>query len=135
MNDERQPAPKWIEPQWPAPPNLRALSTLRHGGASVGPYASLNLAEHVGDDAATVLANRARLKRDAGLPAEPLWLEQVHGIDVVQLDAGSASAPPRADASVSFEPGRVCVVMTADCLPVVLADRAGTRVGVAHAGW
>jgi len=78
------------------------------------------------------------LRAAAGLPAEPLWLEQVHGISVaVHADAAAdaGAPPPRADAAVAFVPGRVCVVMTADCLPVVFADRAGTRVGVAHAGW
>jgi YfiH family protein len=82
-------------------------------------------------------ANRAWLREAAHLPAEPLWLEQVHGIEVV-VNTGSSvidAVPPRDDAAVAFEPGRVCVVMTADCLPVVFADRAGTRIGVAHAGW
>lgn len=136
MNDDRQAAPAWVTPPWPAPPNVRALSTLRHGGTSAGAYASLNLARHVGDEVAAVCENRARLRSHAGLPAEPLWLEQVHGVDVVANDATlDLSGTPRADAAVAFEPGRVCVVMTADCLPVVLADRAGKRVGVAHAGW
>jgi YfiH family protein len=106
---------RWLEPDWPAPPGVRVISTLRPGGVSTGPYASLNLAAHVGDR------------------PEPLWLEQVHGVDVV-VHEGTATLP-RADACVAFEPGRVCAVMTADCLPVVLADAAGTRVGVAHAGW
>jgi YfiH family protein len=100
----------------------------------VGAYASLNLATHVGDDEDAVRENRQRLRRFAALPAEPLWLEQVHGVDVVRHD-GAADPEPRADAAVAFEPGRVCTVMTADCLPVVIADRAGTRIGVAHAGW
>jgi YfiH family protein len=139
MSSDRDPArdPAWLVPEWNAPSQVRALSTLRTGGVSAGSYSSLNLARHVGDDPAHVLANRARLVIDARLPAEPLWLEQVHGTDVV-VHAGetsSASTPLRADAAVAFEAGRVCVVMTADCLPVVFADRAGTRVGVAHAGW
>ena len=124
----------WIEPDWPAPAHVRVLSTLRGGGMSEGPYASLNLAGHVGDRAEDVAANRLLLREAARLPAEPLWLEQVHGTAVVR-HAGSASTPPRADAAVAFEPGRLCAVMTADCLPVVFADRAGTRAGVAHAGW
>ena len=124
----------WIEPDWPAPAHVRVLSTLRGGGVSDGPYASLNLAGHVGDRTEDVAANRLLLREAARLPAEPLWLEQVHGTAVVR-HAGSARTPPRADAAVAFEPGRVCAVMTADCLPVVFADRAGTRVGVAHAGW
>lgn len=127
-------APGWIEPDWPVARHVRVLSTLRAGGVSEGPYASLNLAAHVGDRPEAVAANRRLLRQAAQLPGEPLWLEQVHGAAVVR-HAGAAGAPPRADASVAFEPGRVCAVMTADCLPVVLADRAGTRIGVAHAGW
>jgi hypothetical protein len=123
----------WISPDWPLPEHVRVLSTLRGGGVSDGPYASLNLAAHVGDRPEAVAANRLLLREAAHLPAEPLWLEQVHGIDVARhgRDAGT----PRADAAVSFAPRQVCAVMTADCLPVVFADRAGTRVGVAHAGW
>lgn len=100
---------------------------------SAGPYASLNLAAHVGDQPEAVVANRVLLREAAHLPAEPLWLEQVHGTNVVRHE--DAGPGVRADAAVAFEPGRVCAVMTADCLPVVLADRAGTRVAVAHAGW
>ena len=126
----------WLLPDWrDAPPGLRALSTRRSGGVSAGPYASFNLARHVGDDPAAVEANRAILRNGASLPSEPLWLEQVHGVDVIEHRGGQPAVPPRADAAVAFEPGRVCAVMTADCLPVVLTDRAGTRVGVAHAGW
>jgi YfiH family protein len=117
-------------------PAVRALSTLRRGGVSTGSYDSFNLALHVGDDAALVAANRQLLRRAAGLPAEPLWLEQVHGIHVVENSGRTGgAAPPTADAVVAFGPGRVGVVMTADCLPVVFADLAGTRIGVAHAGW
>jgi hypothetical protein len=123
---------EFVRPAWSLP-RVRVLSTTRAGGASRGACASLNLALHVGDDPAAVAENRHRLRVAGGLPAEPLWLEQVHGVDVVVHD-GRAGVP-RADAAVAFEPGRVCVVMTADCLPVVLADRDGTRVGVAHAGW
>ena len=128
---------RWLEPDWPAPPRVRAVATLRTGGVSTGPYAALNLAQHVGDDPAAVAENRRRLSAAVRLPAEPLWLEQVHGVDVFR-HAGSDSlgrVPPCADASVAFEPGRVCAVMTADCLPVVFTDRAGTRIGVSHAGW
>lgn len=124
----------WIEPDWPVPGHVRALSTLRGGGASEGSYGSLNLAAHVGDRPGAVAANRLLLREAAHLPDEPLWLEQVHGTAVVR-HAGAVGTPPRADAAVAFAPGRVCAVMTADCLPVVFADRAGTRVGVAHAGW
>jgi YfiH family protein len=123
----------WIAPDWPAPAHVRVLSTLRAGGVSDGPYASLNLAAHVGDRPDAVVANRLLLREAAHLPAEPLWLEQVHGIDVVRHPGDAVAV--RADASVAFEPGRVCAVMTADCLPVVLTDRGGTRIGIAHAGW
>jgi YfiH family protein len=123
----------WLEPDWPAPPGVRVLSTLRTGGASEGRYASLNLAAHVGDRAEAVAENRRRLRVAVALPAEPLWLEQVHGVDVAVHDGGSNLR--RADASIALTSGRVCAVMTADCLPIVLTDRAGTRVGVAHAGW
>lgn len=124
---------EWLTPDWPAPARVRVVSTLRTGGRSGGRYASLNLASHVGDDAGHVAANRERLRAAAALPAEPLWLEQVHGTDVVRHDGRTDT--PRADAAIAFEPGRVCAALTADCLPVVLADRAGSRVAVAHAGW
>ena len=123
---------EFVGPAWSLP-RVRVLSTTRTGGASVGHCASLNLALHVDDEPAAVAENRRRLRAAGGLPAEPLWLEQVHGVEVV-VHRGQSQVP-RADATVAFEPGRVCVVMTADCLPVVLADRSGTRVGVAHAGW
>ncbi len=121
----------WIVPGWPAPANVKALSTTRAGGVGVAPFDSLNLGTHVGDDPAAVAANRARLR--ALLPVEPCWLNQVHGTAVVDL--ATAHGVPDADAAVSRTPGAVCVVMTADCLPVLLCDRAGTVVGAAHAGW
>jgi YfiH family protein len=124
---------EWLAPDWPMPHNVRVVSTFRTGGSSEGPYASLNLAEHVGDDAGSVRENRRRIRSAARLPCEPLWLEQVHGCEVVEVTG--QTGVPRADAAVATGPGRVCAVMTADCLPVVLADRAGTRVAVAHAGW
>ena len=123
----------WIAPDWPVPGHVRVLSTLRAGGVSEGPYASLNLAAHVGDRAEAVATNRLLLREAAHLPAEPLWLEQVHGIEVVRHEGQAAGS--RADAAVAFVPGRVCAVMTADCLPVVFADRRGTCIGVSHAGW
>ena len=131
------PQGSWLTPDWDVEPNVHALSTLRGGGLSAQAYASFNLAQHVGDDPEHVRANRALLRAAAKLPSDPLWLEQEHGIHVVEHPgpAATGAAQPRADACVAFEPGRVCVVMTADCLPVVFADRAGTRIGVAHAGW
>ncbi|HXE40620.1 MAG TPA: peptidoglycan editing factor PgeF [Azonexus sp.] len=118
-------------PDWPAPANVRAVQTLRSGGCSPAPWDSFNLGDHVGDDPARVAANRATLR--AVLPAEPLWLTQVHGIAVV--DAGTASPAREADAAFARQPGKVCAVMTADCLPVLFCDRAGTVVAAAHAGW
>jgi YfiH family protein len=116
-------------PDWPAPPNVRAWTTERGGPAR---YGTLNLAMHVGDDANAVAANRKRLREAVDLPAEPRWLEQVHGTRVLDLDRDDAV---RADGAVTTRAGTVCTVMTADCLPVLFCDRAGTRVGVAHAGW
>lgn len=121
-----------IIPDWPAPPGVRALITTRAGGVSAGAYASMNPADHVGDDPAAVDRNRALLR--ALLPGEPNWLKQVHGSGV-HVATGKTSGVPEADACVSAIPGTVCVVLTADCLPVLLCDEAGSVVGVAHAGW
>jgi YfiH family protein len=109
------------------------LSTLRVGGSSRAPYASLNLGGHVGDAAIAVAKNRRSLREAAGLPNEPCWLSQVHGTRVADLDADSMGG--EADAAVTSEPGRVCAILTADCLPVLLAAAAGGRVAAAHAGW
>jgi hypothetical protein len=121
----------WIVPDWDAPPAVRALVTTRAGGVSRGAFATLNLAAHVGDNAEAVVQNRARLRNH--LPADPVWLEQVHGATVVDADAGRAL--PRADGAVARTPHRVCAVLTADCVPVLLAHRGGGTVGIAHAGW
>ena len=118
-----------ITPDWPAPANVRSLITTRSGGVSAAPYASLNLGDHVGDNPQHVMQNRAVLK--AQLPAEPRWLKQVHGIAV----ADACMVGAEADASVAFQAGEVCAVLTADCLPVLLCDQSGTVVGAAHAGW
>jgi polyphenol oxidase len=123
----------YIKPDWPAPRNVFATATTRVGGVSIGPYSSLNLGSHVGDDAHAVEENRKRVRDALGLLAEPSWLNQVHGTNVIEADA--AMQAPTADASVAFGPGRVCVVLTADCLPVIFCDDAGTRVAAAHAGW
>lgn len=121
----------WIVPDWPAPRRVHALSTTRSGGVSQGPYASLNLGDHVYDDPRHVAENRARV--GACLPALPLWLSQVHG--TVVADAATAGDGAVADASVMRGPGRVCAVMTADCLPVLLCSADGAVVAAAHAGW
>lgn len=114
-------------------PGVRYGCTSRAGGVSAGPWASLNLALHVGDDPQAVLENRRRLA--AALPSEPFWLEQVHGTAVADADTAAATPPPRADAAVTMQPGRVLAIMTADCVPVVMADTQGRVLGVAHAGW
>lgn len=120
-----------IVPDWPVPANVMALQTIRAGGVSVAPYDSLNLGSHVGDNPLAVARNRILL--NGLLPSEPVWLEQVHGTAVASADA--ASCRTRADACVARRRGAVCVVMTADCLPVLLCDEDGTVVGAAHAGW
>ncbi len=124
---------EWIAADLGAPAGLRAGTTTRAGGVSVGSRASLNLAGHVGDDPVAVLENRTRLRAAFQLPAEPLWLQQVHGTEVAIHD-GRPNAPV-ADAAVAFESGRVLAVLTADCLPVVLVADDGGRLGIAHAGW
>ena len=125
------PHPDWIVPDWPAPANVRALITTRAGGASTGPFASFNLGLRTGDDPVAVAANRATL--DALLPQSPRWLRQVHGAGVVEVDG--LEGTPEADAGIARRPGTVCGVLVADCIPVLLANRAGTSVAVAHAGW
>jgi YfiH family protein len=127
-----------VTPDWPAPPAVRAAFTLRMGGVSAAPFDSLNVGAHVGDAAAAVTENRRRVCSHLRLPAEPSWLEQVHGIEVADLDAptGQASAPHlRADAAIARCAGSVCVMQVADCLPVLLAARDGCAVAAAHAGW
>ena len=139
----------WLTPQWPAPAAVCALSTLRGGGVSAAPFASLNLAAHVGDAPAAVAENRRRLRAAAGLPAEPAWLAQVHGALILDLDAGvttgvvtgvatgvaaGAAAGP-ADGAVTRTPGRVCAILAADCLPILFATESGDAVAAAHAGW
>lgn len=118
-------------PEWSAPPGVHALQTLRGGGCSPVPWDSFNLGEHVGDAPERVATNRGQLRQL--LPAEPSWLQQVHGNVVV--DAEKCPSFMAADASFARRPGVVCAVMTADCLPVLFCDRAGTVVAAAHAGW
>lgn len=117
-------------PDWPAPGNVRACVTSRAGGVSQAPFDSLNLGDHVGDDPAAVAENRRRLAELHAI--QPAWLRQVHSITVVEADP---TRHPEADASWSSTPGIACAAMTADCLPALFTDRAGTRVAAAHAGW
>lgn len=127
------PTLRCIEAHWPAPAHVQALCTTRTGGDSEAPYASLNLAQHVGDDSTTVDRNRRLLA--AALPegTSVQWLSQVHGTTVVQ--ASPAGACPEADACYSHQAGIACAVLTADCLPVLFCSMAGDRVAAAHAGW
>jgi polyphenol oxidase len=128
----------WFEPEWPAPSGVRVVSTLRGeaggGGASKAPYACFNLGRHVGDDPLAVAENRRILRRGAGLPAEPAWLPQVHGVTVTDLDEGSP-ADAASDAAITRHSGNVCAILTADCLPIVFATDTGDTVAAAHAGW
>ncbi|BAP55764.1 multi-copper polyphenol oxidoreductase, laccase [Thioploca ingrica] len=122
-----------ITPNWPAPPQVKAYITTRHGGVSHPPYDSFNLAEHVGDDAQAVANNRAILVQTLKLPTEPIWLNQVHGTQAIA--AQPAQLNGIADATYTNQAGQICVVLTADCLPVLFCDRYGTTVAAAHAGW
>lgn len=124
----------WIVPDWPAPANVHAVSTTRTGGVSRGAHASFNLGAHVGDDPRAVAENRLALRAELNLPQEPHWLTQVHGTHVVTLSDAPRS-DLRGDAALSRVPGQACVIMTADCLPVLFCGRAGTTVAAAHAGW
>lgn len=120
-----------ISPDWPAPAHVKAFQTTRQGGVSTGVYASLNLGDHVKDLPQHVAANRQLLS--AYMPSEPAWLNQVHGTRVI--DAALSSCLESADASFTSRKQVVCVTMTADCLPVLLCDQAGTAVAAVHAGW
>lgn len=124
-----------LVPEWPAPGRVRAFCTLRTGGVSDAPYASLNLATHVGDASASVRENRRMLRTELSLPGEPLWLEQVHGTRVLDADEAGASRRAPADAAITRQKDRVLAVLVADCLPLLLATRTGDAIGVAHAGW
>ena len=125
------PQSNFITPDWPAPANVKSLMTTRLGGVSAGNFASNNLGLHVGDDERQVAVNRSRLREL--LPGEPKWLSQVHGSAAVA--AHQVHGVVKADGAWTNQPGVVCTVLVADCLPVLLCDRAGTVVGCAHAGW
>jgi YfiH family protein len=124
---------EFVTTGWPAPSNVRAMTTTRIGGVSEGPFASLNLGNHVGDDPLRVEINRRRVAEALGLPCEPLWLQQVHGTKVV--DAATAACVATADGAYATRPGAVCAVLTADCVPVFLCRADGTGVALLHAGW
>lgn len=121
-----------MRPVWPAPAGVHAVCTTRLGGVSVAPYDSFNLGDHVGDDPAHVAANRAALQ--AALGVRPVFLNQVHSCDVVQLNANTPDGTV-ADACMTHQPGVACTIMVADCLPVLWTTRGGQEVAAAHAGW
>lgn len=128
----------WITPGWPAPAHVRAVCTTRQGGFSQGPYSSMNPATHVNDDALDVSKNRLLLQQALLLDSPPCWLQQVHSTKIIDLDEISSNfsnADCRADGSTTTADDISCVVMTADCLPVLLTDRKGQRVAAIHAGW
>ena len=120
----------FLIPDWPAPAGIRACVTTRAGGVSLAPFDSLNLGDHVDDDPVAVAHNRQRLTHI--FDVQPAWLSQVHGVVVAPANPEHIA---QADASWTATPGIACTVMTADCLPALFCDRAGTRVAAAHAGW
>ena len=120
----------WLIPDWPAPAGIKSCVTTRSGGVSVAPHDSFNLGDHVDDDPRAVAANRLRLTSE--LHIEAAWLKQVHGVAVAEADPTQVV---EADASWTATPGIACTIMTADCLPALFCNRAGTRVAAAHAGW
>lgn len=124
--------PDWLIPDWPAPAAVRAVCTTRAGGVSDGRYASFNLGLHVEDNPAAVASNRLQLA--VACSARPTFLQQTHGLTVLQLERDTPDGL-EADAAVTVQPQRACTVMVADCLPVLFCDTTGARVGAAHAGW
>ena len=126
-------SPEILTPDWPAPVSVRAAISTRLGGVSQAPFHHFNIAAHVGDDPKAVRKNRQLLAEHLPLPCEPQWLEQVHGINVV--DAQPDGDVRCADGSYSCDAGRICLVQTADCLPVLICNAEGTEVAALHAGW
>ena len=127
------PLHDWIVPDWQAPTHVRAICTTRNGGCSKGQYRSMNPASHVNDDVKSVNSNRALLQQKLSLLRQPHWLQQVHSTKIIDLD--QLQHDSEADGSTTTQAGTACVVMTADCLPVLLTDRKGMRVMAIHAGW
>ena len=123
----------WIKPDWPAAKNIHAAVTLRTGGLSKGAFSSLNPALHVNDKPDNVIRNRQIISEMLNLPAAPVWLEQVHGNRAIKAD--QLTRAEQADASFSEQAGVVCAVMTADCLPILLATSKGDKIAAIHAGW
>jgi len=136
MNNNRAGI-KWLAANWHAPSHINAGTTMRYGGVSIAPYNLLNLGMHVKDGHDSVLKNRQRLSRYLKLPAEPAWLNQVHGNNIIQVDSHNnyQHTDKTADGSYSREVNKVCVVMTADCLPLLLCDDEGAQIAAIHIGW
>lgn len=124
-----------LTPNWPVSSHIRAFTTLRHSGFSEAPFASFNLALHVGDKEADVRANREALTKQAHLPSEPKWINQVHSNIAVLAETINASESTTADASYTKQPNIICTVLTADCLPILVTNQKGTEVAAIHAGW
>ena len=124
--------PDWIEPQWPAPARVRAVLTTRSAGVSTGLFESMNLGDHVGDDPAAVAQNRRHLAER--LQARPVFMRQVHGQQLLTLAADTPHGQP-ADGALALQAGLACVVMVADCLPILLAHERVPAVAALHAGW
>ncbi|MGB6977365.1 MAG: peptidoglycan editing factor PgeF [Gammaproteobacteria bacterium] len=122
-----------VKPIWPAPPSIHAYTTVRSDGFSRSPYDSFNLSQHVGDDPLAVSVNRAKLTLVLKLPTDPIWLQQAHSNKVVP--AHEITAGTQADASYTDQFNVVCAILTADCLPLLLTDRQGSKVAAIHAGW
>ena len=123
----------FLEADWGAPPGVHAGCTLRSGGMSAEPFATLNLGTHVGDDPAAVAENRRLVREALLLPSDPLWLQQEHGVGIIAADAPVTVGP--ADGAVTRQGGRVLAILVADCMPVLFASADGTVLGAAHAGW
>lgn len=123
-----------IKPDWLVPANIHALTTTREGGVSLSPFNSLNLGDHVGDNPNAVKQNRALLTQYANLPHSPIYLTQIHSTKVLRLPL-AVDDDRRADAVYTDQPNQVCLVMTADCLPVLFCSQDGSEIAAAHAGW
>lgn len=123
----------FIPANWPAPDRIKAGTSLRSGGVSEAPYDQLNLGDHVGDSEKNVIANREIIASHLNLPDQPIWIQQIHGTKAVE--ARLENLYQEADASFTDKAGTVCVVLTADCLPVLICNKKGTHIAAAHAGW